>query len=57
MVEKGRIKSVIRDGASKVTAWQVPPEAQLVDASGLHLYPGMIDAGTVLGLTETGLGP
>jgi imidazolonepropionase-like amidohydrolase len=25
-----------------------------IDATGLHLYPGMIDAGTVLGLTELG---
>jgi imidazolonepropionase-like amidohydrolase len=25
-----------------------------IDGSGLHLYPGMIDAGTVLGLTELG---
>jgi imidazolonepropionase-like amidohydrolase len=25
-----------------------------IDAKGLHLYPGMIDAGTVLGLTELG---
>src|SRR5262249_26195794 len=29
-------------------------EIQLVDAKGLHLYPGMIDAATVLGLTELG---
>lgn len=27
---------------------------RIVDAKGLHLYPGMIDAGTVLGLTELG---
>jgi imidazolonepropionase-like amidohydrolase len=26
--------------------------ANAIDATGLHLYPGMIDAGTVLGLTE-----
>ena len=26
----------------------------VMDATGLHLYPGMIDAGTVLGLTELG---
>ena len=26
----------------------------LVDAAGLHLYPGLIDAATVLGLTELG---
>ena len=28
------------------------PAAHVVDATGLHLYPGMIDAGTVLGLVE-----
>src|SRR5262249_34873623 len=27
---------------------------RVVDAEGMHLYPGMIDAGTVLGLTELG---
>ena len=24
----------------------------MIDASGLHVYPGMIDAGSVLGLVE-----
>jgi imidazolonepropionase-like amidohydrolase len=28
--------------------------AEVVDASGMHLYPGMIDANTVVGLTEIG---
>jgi imidazolonepropionase-like amidohydrolase len=28
--------------------------ATVVEAAGLHLFPGMIDAGTVLGLTELG---
>jgi imidazolonepropionase-like amidohydrolase len=28
--------------------------ATIVNAKGLHLYPGMIDAGTVVGLTELG---
>lgn len=30
----------------------VPPNARVIDASGLHVYPGMIDSGTNLGLTE-----
>jgi imidazolonepropionase-like amidohydrolase len=30
----------------------VPEGAHVVDITGLHLYPGMIDAGTVLGLVE-----
>jgi imidazolonepropionase-like amidohydrolase len=29
-----------------------PAEAKVVDVTGLHLYPGLIDAGTVLGLIE-----
>jgi len=54
VVEKGRIKSVSTNGGSAGHGVEVPPEAQVVDASGLHLYPGMIDAASVLGLTETG---
>jgi imidazolonepropionase-like amidohydrolase len=27
-------------------------DARVIDAAGLHVYPGMIDAGTVLGLVE-----
>src|SRR5215471_10818689 len=29
-----------------------PADAREVDCTGLHLFPGMIDAGTVLGLVE-----
>ena len=45
VIENGRISAV---GAS-VT---VPAGAQVIDASGLFVYPGLIDAGTQLGLTE-----
>jgi imidazolonepropionase-like amidohydrolase len=31
-----------------------PPDATVIEGHGLHVYPGMIDAGTVLGLTELG---
>lgn len=31
-----------------------PADARVVDATGLHVYPGLIDAGTSLGLTEIG---
>jgi imidazolonepropionase-like amidohydrolase len=31
---------------------KVPAGAKVVDVAGLHLYPGMIDAGTSLGLIE-----
>ncbi|MGZ4779335.1 MAG: amidohydrolase family protein [Thermoanaerobaculia bacterium] len=30
----------------------VPPGASIVDGSGLSVYPGLIDSGTILGLTE-----
>jgi imidazolonepropionase-like amidohydrolase len=29
-----------------------PRNAQIVEAQGLHLYPGMIDSATILGLSE-----
>lgn len=32
----------------------IPAEAVRIDARGLHVYPGMIDAGSELGLTEIG---
>ena len=28
------------------------PDSKIVDCTGLHIYPGMIDAGTVIGLVE-----
>ncbi len=46
----GRIEAV---GAS-VTA---PSDAQVIDGTGLFVYPGMIDGGTQLGLTEIGSVP
>lgn len=30
----------------------IPPEAEVLDATGLEVYPGFIDSGTRLGLTE-----
>ncbi|MDX1406751.1 MAG: amidohydrolase family protein, partial [Saprospiraceae bacterium] len=33
---------------------RVPSGAEVIDCSGLTVYPGMIDAGTTLGLTEVG---
>ncbi|HEX5273119.1 MAG TPA: amidohydrolase family protein, partial [Gemmataceae bacterium] len=47
LIEKGRIKSV-----GRLTAPLVP--VALVSGPEHHVYPGMIDAGTVLGLTELG---
>lgn len=47
---------LIVDGQIKEVGANVapPPGAGIVDAAGLHVYPGMIDAGTILGLTEIG---
>jgi len=36
---------------------QVPADSQIIDASGLHVYPGMIDAMSQLGLIEVGAVP
>lgn len=32
----------------------IPPDAPTIDLGGLHVYPGMIDAGSALGITEIG---
>lgn len=47
VIEKGIIRAVGPNGAA-----MIPPQATIIPAEGLHLYPGMIDAGTVLGLAE-----
>jgi imidazolonepropionase-like amidohydrolase len=48
-VPTGKITQVLRaDGQRKIDA----PSTRVVDVAGLHIYPGMIDAGTVLGLVE-----
>ena len=47
LVRDGRIEAIGSDV-------DVPGEARTEDLSGLHLYPGLIHAGTVLGLTEIG---
>ncbi len=50
VIQNGRIQAV---GANV----QAPAGATAVDATGLFVYPGMIDAGTQLGLTEIGSVP
>lgn len=47
LVKDGRIEKISDD----VT---VPPGATVVDAKGLHVYPGLIDCETSLGLLEVG---
>jgi imidazolonepropionase-like amidohydrolase len=36
------------------TGVEVPANAQRIDATGLHLYPGLIDGWSAMGLTEIG---
>src|SRR5215204_510505 len=51
-IENGTI--VIRDGKIEAVGpnVSVPAGAQTIDGSGLSVYPGMIDAGTNMGLVE-----
>lgn len=50
---------VIRNGtiAAVGANVQAPADATAIDGSGLFVYPGMIDSGTQLGLTEIGSVP
>jgi imidazolonepropionase-like amidohydrolase len=50
VVQDGRIVSILNKTDRKNA--EFAPGTRVIDATGLHLYPGMIDAGTVLGLTE-----
>jgi imidazolonepropionase-like amidohydrolase len=43
--DKGRIIAIGAEAA-------VPADAEVIDATGKHVYPGLISANTVLGLTE-----
>jgi imidazolonepropionase-like amidohydrolase len=47
LIEGGRIQAV---GAKLA----IPSQAVVIHALGLHVYPGLIDAGTELGLAEVG---
>lgn len=49
-IEKGRIQKII--AAHELPALGM--DETRISAVGLHLYPGMIDAGTILGLVELG---
>ena len=50
VLRNGRIEAV----GANVT---VPADAQVIDGTGLFVYPGLIDSGTRLGLTEIGSVP
>jgi imidazolonepropionase-like amidohydrolase len=52
LIHQGKIQYVM--DLTKAADFKVPNGTTKIDGTGLHLYPGMIDAGTVLGLTELG---
>ncbi len=56
VIETGTV--LIKDGKiSAVGATvPVPKDARVIDATGLSVYPGLIDSNTILGLTEVGQG-
>src|SRR5947199_7876146 len=43
--DRGKITAIGADAAA-------PSDAEVIDASGKHVYPGLISANTVIGLTE-----
>ncbi len=47
VIEEGRITALGTDVA-------IPDDAEVIDCTGLSVYPGMIDSGTQLGLVEVG---
>jgi imidazolonepropionase-like amidohydrolase len=51
-LDSNTAKGVVFNDQGKMFVLAVPADTTIVKANGMHLYPGMIDAGTVLGLTE-----
>lgn len=45
---------VIRDGKIESVGRSVPSGVATIDAKGMHVYPGFIDAGSILGMNEIG---
>jgi imidazolonepropionase-like amidohydrolase len=50
LIAKGKIAGIFPDAKAPA----VGADVTVIPCTGLHLYPGMIDASTVLGLTELG---
>src|SRR5438445_3430623 len=53
-LDSNTARGVVLNDQGKMFVLAVPADTTIVNAAGLHLYPGMIDAATVLGLTELG---
>ncbi|HEX7898748.1 MAG TPA: amidohydrolase family protein [Planctomycetota bacterium] len=56
-IEKGVV--VLRDGLIEAVGADVavPPDAEVIDGAGLHVYAGFVDARTTLGLGDTKVAP
>ncbi|MGH9799620.1 MAG: amidohydrolase family protein, partial [Blastocatellia bacterium] len=56
VIEKGTV--LIKNGKIEAVGANVavPKDARLIDATGLSVYPGLIDSNTYLGLSEIGQG-
>lgn len=56
VIERGTI--VIKNGKIEAVGANVavPRDAKVIDATGLAVYPGLIDSNTILGLSEVGQG-
>jgi imidazolonepropionase-like amidohydrolase len=57
VIEKGTV--VVRDGLIAAVGANVaaPPDARIIDGTGLTVYPGFIDANTSLGVPESAPSP
>lgn len=49
LIQEGRIREI-------GTALSIPPGCEVLDAAGLHIYPGFVDAHCHIGLDGTGIG-
>src|ERR1051325_9240537 len=56
VIEKGTVVTANGKSAAVGANVSVPSNAKVIDATGLSVYPGMIDSGTTLGLEEIGSG-
>ena len=52
IIEKGTVVIAAGKIAAVGESVSIPSGAKVIDGTGLSVYPGMMDAGTVLGLTE-----
>lgn len=51
--DKGIITAIVADGSAN-GGTAIPQDAERIDVSGKHVFPGLIDANSSMGLTEIG---